>query len=385
MLKEEKRDKKIKIFAASAFLNDLGADMISPIWPLFVTTVLKAPMSVLGFLDGLGESLVAFSQVISGFLSDKLRRRKIFIWLGYLGPVIGRIGYSISTTWQHLVPFRIFDRIGKMRDAPRDAMVAEAVKRERRGVSFGILEAMDSLGAVTGVVVSVLFFKFLGFRKLLFLAAIPSLISVFLIFFFIKESNDSKIYPGFRIGKLSKNLKLFFASSSIFSLGAFSYSFLLIFASNFGFAITFVPILYLIFTLVNSLFAWPFGRLADKYGRKTVSILSFLFWGLVSLGFLLSQNYWFIIFYFVLYGLHRAAWKPIQKTFVSELAPWGWRASTLGAFQMMLGLTALPASFIAGLLWDVFGPFAPFYFSLSLTVVAIILLILVQENNKEQT
>ena len=378
-----KRDKKIGIFAASSFLNDLGSDMISPVWPLFVTSVLKAPMGVLGFLDGLGETLVALSQAGSGFLSDKIKKRKIFIWIGYILPAIGRAGYGISTLWQHLIPFKIADRLSKMRDTPRDAMAAETVTKAKRGVTFGFLEALDSLGAVSGIVLCILLFQFLGFRKLFFLAALPSLVSAFLIFFFIKETSNNELYKGFGLKDISKNLRLFFLASSIFALGTFSYSFLLIFAAHFGFKITFIPVLYLIFTLVTSLFAWPFGRAADKFGRKTISIISFVFWGLTCLGFIWSQNYWFIIFCFVLYGLHKAAWKPIQKTFVAELAPKELRASALGSFQMIMGLCALPSSVLAGLLWDYFGPLAPFYFALGLTIFSTILVFFVKESAEE--
>ncbi len=373
-------DKKIKIFAVSSFLNDLGSDLISPVWPLFVTSILKAPMGVLGFLDGLGETLVAVSQAGSGFFSDKIKKRKIFIWLGYLFAAFGRLGYAVSTIWQHLIPFKIADRLGKMRDAPRDAMAAETVKREKRGVTFGFLEAMDSLGAVSGVILCILLFQLLGFRKLFLLAAFPSLVSAFLIFFFIKESSNSEIYKGFKFKDINKNLMLFFLAGSIFTLGTFSYSFLLIFAHHFGFKDVFIPILYLIFTSVNSLLAWPFGTAADKFGRKTISIISFILWGLTCLGFIWSQNYLFIIFCFVLYGLHKAAWKPIQKTFVAELAPTKLRATTLGSFQMIIGLCALPSSVLAGLLWDYFGPFAPFYFSLAATTLSLIFLVLVKEN-----
>jgi MFS family permease len=186
-----------------------------------------------GIFGRFGRHLISFSQAASGFLSDKTKKRKIFIWLGYLGPVIGRMGYAFSTAWQHLIPFKVFDRLGKMRDATRDAMLAESVGRKTRGRSFGFLEAMDSSGAVCGILISVLLFQFLGFHKLLFLAALPSL------------------------------------------------------------------------------------------------------------------------------------------------------ASALGFSQMIFGLVALPASFLAGLLWDFFGPFAPFYLSLSLTVVAIILLSFVKENKEE--
>jgi len=172
--------------------------------------------------------------------------------------------------------------------------------------------------------------------------------------------------------------------SAIFELGAFTYSFLLIFASKFGFKIAFVPILYLIFTASAFLFAVPFGKLTDKIGRKNTLALSFLMWGLTCLSFIFFQSYWAIMATFVIYGIHRGSIKPIQKTLVAEITPARFTASTLGAFQMVLGICAFPASFIAGILWDKIGVFAPFYFALGMTIVAIFLLFFVKETRSEQ-
>jgi MFS family permease len=139
--------------------------------------------------------------------------------------------------------------------------------------------------------------------------------------------------------------------------------------------VIFVPILYLVFTVFAAVFSYPFGRLADRIGRKTVLLVSYGFWAAVCLIFIFLQSYWFIIFTFVLYGLHRAALEPVQKTLVAELAPADYRASSLGGYQMIIGVCALPASFIAGVLWDSLGIEAPFYLSLGLTVVSLFLLL----------
>src|SRR4030043_726282 len=119
MISKSEESKTIRMFALASFLNDLGSDIIYPIWPLFVTTILKANMAALGFLDGLGEALVSLSQAASGFVSDRIRKRKIFIWTGYLCGSLSRVGYALSTLWPHLIPFRILDRVGKIRSAPR--------------------------------------------------------------------------------------------------------------------------------------------------------------------------------------------------------------------------------------------------------------------------
>jgi MFS family permease len=134
-----KSKKTVRIFAAASFLNDMGSDIIYPIWPLFVTEVLKANMAVLGFLDGLGEALVSLSQAASGYISDRIRRRKIFIWTGYLCGSVSRIGYALSGSWPHLIPFRILDRGGKIRSAPRDALIADVTTEANRGRIFGFL------------------------------------------------------------------------------------------------------------------------------------------------------------------------------------------------------------------------------------------------------
>ena len=169
---------------------------------------------------------------------------------------------------------------------------------------------------------------------------------------------------------------MFLLLSAIFALGSFSYSFLLIYAKQFGFEVIFVPVLYLVFTVFAAVFSYPFGRLSDRIGRKIVLLISYMFWATVCVIFMFLQDYWFIFFTFVLYGLHRAALEPVQKTMVAELAPPGYRASSLGGYQMVIGLCALPASLIAGILWDSIGIETPFYLSLGLTVVSSVLLLL---------
>ena len=373
--------KTIRTFAWASFLNDMGSDMIYPVWPLFVTTVLNANMAVLGFLDGLGEALVSISQAVSGYISDRIGKRKIFIWLGYLCGALSRLGYALSGVWQHLIPFRILDRGGKIRSAPRDAIVADISSKADRGKHFGLLRTMDNLGAVGGIIVCILFLKLLGYRNLFLLAAIPSLFASILIVLTIKEPRipGLKIYKRRSLKHLDMNLMLFLILSSLFALGSFSYSFLLIYAKKFGFQVTAVPVLYLIFTAFASLFSLPFGKLADNIGRKPVLIMAFVLWGLVCIGFLFFRGKVAIILMFVLYGVHKGALEPVQKTFVAELAVPQYRASTLGGFQMVTGLCALPASLLAGILWDKISLFAPFYCSLGLTCLALVLLLLVKE------
>jgi MFS family permease len=380
-MNKKKTGKTLWVFAIASFLNDFGSDMIYPVWPLFVTSFLGANMAILGFIDGLGEAIVSLAQAASGYFSDRIRKRKIFIWSGYLMGSLSRVGYALSAVWQSLIPFRILDRAGKIRSAPRDAIIADISSKENRGRNFGLLRAMDNLGAVCGITACLIFFGLLGYKILFLIAAVPSAIGAILIFVLIREKKtvDQGIYKGLSLKDLDRNFKLFLLLSSVFALGSFSYSFLIIYAKEFGFQTGMVPVLYLIFTAIASLFSLPFGKLSDRTGRKLVLILSFFFWALVCLTFVIVHTRLTIILAFVFYGLHKGALEPVQKTLVAELAPADYRASSLGGFQMVTGLCALPASLVAGILWEKAGIFVPFYFSLCLTILSICMLLFIKE------
>ncbi|MFH0776694.1 MAG: MFS transporter, partial [Patescibacteria group bacterium] len=362
MAAKSKTPTEVKTFALASFLNDFGSDMIYPIWPIFVTTVLGADMAVLGLVDGIGDAIVSISQAVSGYFSDKLRKRKIFIWTGYLFGGISRIGYAFTKFWPWLIPFRILDRAGKMRGSPRDAIVADVSTDRNRGRNFGILRTMDNLGAVCGILTTIFLLNYLGYKHLFLIAAIPSILSVLLILFFVKERAVAhlKIFKGIAFRNLSRNFKIVLWASVLFAGGAFSYSFLLIFAKNEGFNPTTLPILYLAFTLIASLTSLPFGKLADKIGRKKVFQLALFFWVLVCASAIFLSGWLAIAAIFIAFGLHQGALGPVQKAFVAELAPPDLRASALGGYQMAIGLAALPASLGAGILWDVFGMTIPF-------------------------
>jgi MFS family permease len=372
----------IKTFALASFLNDMGSDMIYPIWPLFIRSVLGANMTMLGILDGLGEALVSLSSAGSGYLSDKIHKRKIFIWIGYLMGASSRIGYAISTTWTTVLPFRILDRAGKIRSAPRDAIIADISTMNNRGKNFGILRTADHLGAVIGILICLSLVDTLKFSTIFMIAAIPSILGVGLILLFIKERPGENVhaFKGISLKDLSKNFRLFLFLSAIFSLGSFSYSFLLIYAKDFGFEIKTVPLLYLIFTVVAAVSSYPFGYLADKFGRKNIIAIGFLLWIVVCIGFILANSFLLILLLFIFYGLQKGALEIVQKAFVAELSPEQYRASSLGGFQMVIGLCALPASLIAGLLWDNFGKEATMIYSVALSFISFGLLFWVKEN-----
>jgi len=379
--------KTLRIFGWAAFLNDFGGDMIFSLWPIFLTQHLGASMAVVGLIDGIGEAVVSISQAVSGYISDRIGKRKVFVWLGYLCAGTARLGYMLAPTWQFILPFRILDRSGKMRGAPRDAIIADISTQLDRGRNFGYLRMMDNLGAVCGVLFTILFFKYLGFHNLFLVAAIPSLAGALMVFRFIKVDvgNKAKIFKGVHFRDFSRDLKLYIFLSVIFSLSAFSYSFMLIYAARFGFSVVAIPVLYLIYNIVATVVSIPFGKLADKIHRKPVLMMSFLFWIMACFVFIQFQSPLGVVIAFILNGLHLGSLEPVQRTLVSELSVPELRASTLGTFQMLIGLAALPASLIAGFLWDKIGITAPFYFSAVLTLMAMVLLLFVKERKGSTT
>ena len=272
--------KSIRVFAAASFLNDMGSDIIYPIWPLFVTTVLKANMAALGFLDGLGEALVSLSQAASGYFSDRFKRRKVFIWTGYLCGSLSRLGYAISAVWQHLIPFKVLDRVGKIRSAPRDAIVADISTDQTRGRNFGLLRTMDNAGAVhrdpdqhrlpeaPGLS---------GFSSPWRPSPPRSAPPVILLN--IKETKarrekSSRDFPqGYR-----RNLRLYIVLNAVFALGAFSYSFLMIYAAKSGFKIEIRPRLYLIYTAAAAAFFPPLRQALGQDRAQAGSAVAYLFW-----------------------------------------------------------------------------------------------------------
>lgn len=372
--------KTVAKFASASLLNDIGSEMVRPLWPVFVTTVLGVPMSFLGLIDGLGDALANMVRFPAGYLSDRLRKRKVFIWLGYFLAGFSRIGYALSSLPYHLVPFKIMDRLGKLRDPPRDAMLSE-ISARKKGKYFGILTAADNFGAALGPLFAFFLFAVLGYRNLFFLAAVPSLIGASLIFFSIKDKISRKKPVRFHINSLSRPLVLLIFVSALFALSWFSISFMVVFVTQYLNA-AFAPLLFIVMSLAASAVSIPAGRLSDRIGRKRLLAAGYFLFGLVCAGFIFfipSLALLLSFALFALYGIHYGIVTTLQNPFVSDMSADN-RASALGLFQTIFGICMLPASIIAGILWDAVSPAAPFYYGFALSLLsAVMLLVLVKE------
>jgi len=258
-------------------------------------------------------------------------------------------------------------------------MIAEISTHENRGRNFGFLRMMDHSGAVLGIITAMVLFSHLGFRRLFLLAALPSIIGSALIFTKVKDYRTLRIHHGFKPKHLSRDFRIFLGISSIFALASFTYSFFILYAHHIGFPTISVPLLYLIFTLTAALTSLYFGKLADRIGRKAVLQLSYLLFAIACFGILSVNSNIAIGIIFILYGLHLGSFEPVRKAFVSELAVEEYRASTLGLYQMITGILALPASLIAGILWEQLAPSATFIFAGSIAISAALLLSIVRE------
>ncbi len=344
---EKQNNQSIKAFSLASLFNDIGSDMIAPIWPLFLTTILGANVALLGLIEGIAIAVVAISKMIAGWWSDYIGKRKPFVTYGYLLSSISRIGYYLATNPLMIIPFKILDRFGKIRGAPRNAMIAEITKKSNRGRAFGLLRSMDSLGAVIGTIITLVIINLMPIRDIMLLAVIPSLISSIIILLFVKETKGKKLFKGFSF-KMPLKLKKLTILMTFFSLFSFTYSFIILLAKDKGFSNFETIILYLIMNITYSSTAYYFGKLSDKIGRFKLMILGLTLFAITCLTAINSL----IIITFILFGLHLAVFDPVQKTIISELAPKERKGGIIGTYEMIIGLTAIPGGLFMGWLYD---------------------------------
>ncbi|MBI2498741.1 MFS transporter [Candidatus Woesearchaeota archaeon] len=370
-MKKSKRN--VFLLGLVSLFNDFGSEMIFPILPILLASMGETGL-VIGLIGGLRDGIASVLKLLFGYLSDKKNKRKVFVISGYFTSSISKILLSLSTFWTHILIFTSLDRIGKgMRDSPRDVIISESMKKHR-GEGFGIQRSLDTLGAVLGSfsVLLLIWYLNLSFKKIIFIAGLISLLSLLPLIFVKDIKTKNKLNFSIKNVYLSRKIKKFFIVSSIFALANFSYMFFILKskASFSGKYEIIIPIiLYIIFNIVYSSFAFPFGKIADKIGKTKVLSLGYFFFFLVNLGFLFLTSVYHYIFLFILYGLVFAVIQGNQFAYVSELADKKSKGTTIGLFHAIIGITAIISGLITGLLWD-YSRNSIFIFSAILSLIS---------------
>jgi len=385
--------RNIIIVGFVSLFTDLSSQMVFPVVPLFLLS-LGASAWVVGLVEGAAETTASLLKVFSGYWSDKIKRRKPFVFAGYSLSSLTKPLFAFAQTWPFVLFFRVIERIGKgIRDAPRDAIVAESVDVSVRGKAYGFQRAMDGIGSFSGAIIAVILLPLFGYRDLFLIAFFPGIIAVLFILF-IKEKREQnmpikRISAPFRVSmkRLPRNLQIFILVSAVFACANFGYAFLILKAKNIGLSDNIALLLYVLFYIVYTLFTIPAGMLSDKIGRKPVLIAGYVLFAATAVCLLFTSQLYMLIFVFILYGIFFGLVDGVQRAFVVDLAPADLKGTALGTFHTATGLIALPAGVIAGLLWDQFSPQATFLFALALTICSLLLFTFVKntEHSKKSS
>jgi MFS family permease len=370
-----------------SLLTDMSSEMIVPILPLFLTSVLHTQIGTIGIIEGIAESTASVLKLFSGWFSDQIGKRKPLMIIGYGLSNLIKPFFAITTSGWQVLFIRFGDRFGKgMRGAPRDALIADATTKEDRGKAFGFHRAMDTLGAVIGPLVAFIILNtYHGqYRTIFVLSAIPGVLAIFVLIFFLKEkkkdeNSEQRGLPKISLKQMGRKFVVFTLISTLFALGNSSDAFLILQAKEVGMKDTLIPLAYLVFNLTYTFFSLPTGILSDRIGRRPVIISGYVIFAIIYLGFGLVHHPLGIWILFVFYGLYYAATEGIQKAYIADLVPMGNRGTAMGTFNAFTGFAALPASIIAGFLWQAFGPLATFATSSGLAILAAILLFIIKE------
>jgi MFS family permease len=369
-----------------SLFTDLSSQMVFPLIPLYLVSVLGAGASVVGICEGAAETTASLIKVFSGYWSDRVKRRKPFVLIGYSFSAITKPLFALAKVWPLVLAIRVLERIGKgVRSAPRDAMVAESVDQSVRGKAYGFHRAMDGLGSVLGALLAFILLSVTNsnYTQIFLLAGIPGIAAVLFVLF-IKEPKvtekqrikETSMRVSFKA--LPTNLRLLIVAASVFYLGHFGYAFLLLRAKDIGLADQTAILLYVLFYAVYVIAAIPAGTLSDRIGRKPVLIASYLIFAIVSLGLIYTSSLYSVLPFFALYGVSFAMFDSVQRAYVVDFAPEHLKATTLGTFHTAIGLVALPGGYIAGMLWDKISPEATFVYGLALAIISSLLLLLVK-------
>ncbi|MDQ2746953.1 MAG: MFS transporter [Acidobacteriota bacterium] len=385
------------VFALSlvSLLNDTSSEIIYPLLPAFLALTLGASPLYIGLIEGCAESIAALLKLFSGYFSDKFERRKLPVFVGYALASLSRPFLSFVTSWQQVFVVRVSDRVGKgIRGAPRDAIIAASVPEEKRGLAFGFNRAADHLGAVIGPVVAFVLLSYFAadtnrptaieYQRVFLYASIPVVIGLFVIVFFVKES-QKEIETEIKQPKIKLSLKEFDGNFkrlliivALFTLSNSTDAFLLLRAEQSGIAPAVLPLLWMFLHLSKFFSSLIFGDLSDKVSRKNLIFAGWILYALVYAGFAFVDAAWQTWALFLVYGVYFGLTEGVEKALVADLVPKEKRGTAFGFYNLAFSITVLPASIIFGALWTQFGATAAFLTSAVISVGAAFLLLTVQ-------
>jgi MFS family permease len=389
------RDLPRNVWAVSltSFFMDISSEMVINILPLFLANVLGVKTEIIGLIEGIAEATSSLLKIFSGWLSDKLGGRKWIAVAGYGLSAISKPFFYIANTWELVAGVRWADRVGKgIRTAPRDALVADSVDKDMRGLAFGFHRASDTAGAMLGIVIALgLVWAMQGnspdlaattFRIVVLVSLAPAFLAVLSLAIGAKDVaiKGQRALPKFGFKQLGKPFMIFMVIISTFTLGNSSDAFLTLRAQNLGLDIVQILAMLVVFNLVYTLISTPAGSLSDRIGRKRLIIGGWLVYAAIYLGFGLAQSGWTVFLLYVAYGLYYGMAYGTSNALIADLVPEELRGTAYGTYNAFVGILAFPASLIAGILWQGagswsgFGPSAPFLFGAAMALLAAVML-----------
>jgi MFS family permease len=365
----------------ASLFADISTEMLYPVLPVFLTQNLKAGGSIVGLVEGVAQATQNIIQGFSGWLSDKLQKRKSIALIGYTLAAVAKPLIGFATVWQGVLGGRFLDRLGSgIRSAPRDGLIAASADEGHRGKAFGLEGIGDNLGAFLGPIfaVIILYTFHIPIKYVFYLAFIPGLLAVIMISF-VKEKPfvyKAKSTVDLVVTKYPRSYWKYIIAIGLFGVGNVSNSFLILQTRSIGIPLEGTILIYAFYNLVAALVSYPSGFLSDKFGRKNILLSSFVIFLITYLFFAFTKNIFVIAVLFILYGLYQGIFRSVGKAYASDFVPQHMRASSIGWYSTTVGLSGLLANIIAGQLWDRVSHQSVFMYGAAIGVLAIIFLLL---------
>jgi len=376
-----------------SFFTDISSQMVYPIIPLYLVAAFGATPMLVGIIEGIAESAASLIKVFSGYVTDKFQKKKALAFSGYAAGVVYKLALVLAASWVGILGARIFERIGKgIRTAPRDVLVSESADKDSMGKAFGLHKAMDMLGSAIGILITFFLLRSMvdgfNYQRLFIISIIPAVLGL-CMFFFIKEKDTTRTVkskePFWKdIRKVDMQLWIYLLVVFLFTLGNSSKAFIILRAQSVGFDAVSVILLYFMMNITGSVLSMPFGKLSDRIGRKKLLVPGYLAFSVCYFGFAFASDQLMMVVVFLIYGAYTAMIAGVERAFIAEISPPELKGTMLGLQSTVVGIALLPASIIAGLLWNAFGAVVPFVFGAGLSLVAALILVFFMKNTKTE-